>query len=115
MRYAKNTLEQAWYVLVCGVSGILLTRNHIYPFNHHTVPLWGAIVAWFATFFLGDYLINKHEQYLWKKKVMKLAKQLAEYQGIDPDTLDFKNITAEYDEETGIMEVIIEEKKEGEK
>ena len=68
---------------------------------------------WFLTLTIGDYLIARYEDFLLRRKIMKLAKQVANYEGIDPKKLDLKNVQITLDKE-GYMEVEIQVNKENE-
>lgn len=96
-------VNAAWYALV--EYGILKSPSEVH---------WAFIgMAWLIAFFVGDILIDKHETYLLKRKIMKLAREVAKYEGIDPDSLDYSDLRVIIDEE-GYMEVEIKVNKEGE-
>lgn len=63
------------------------------------------------TFMIGGWINRQYDNYLFKRRVKKAAVQIARLKGIDPKTLDFKNIKAEVDE-NGYMNIDIVYKKE---
>lgn len=102
--------EKLWYITVCNVSQMALVHFKVLP--NKPLPFLWLFVAWLITFFGGDYLISKHDKYLFKRKVKKLAKEVAKFEGIDSNDFDYDNIEVIEDKETGIVEVVIKNKGE---
>lgn len=75
------------------------------------------IITYAIAYLGGNYLIDKHDRFLFKRKVKKIAKQLAIYHGYDPKTFDYSNFDIREDYESGVIEVTVKQKpdKTGEK
>jgi hypothetical protein len=107
--YIKNALELIFYgFAIATVYNVLIHFGII-----NEVHFGWYIFAAFIAFFGGDQLIAMHERWLLKRKIMKLAKEVAKYEGIDPKSLNYDDIKITIDEE-GYMEVEIQVNKQGE-
>jgi hypothetical protein len=111
-----NIAELFFYSFILNLSWFILASfNLVDPpgsFNFLTM-----VIIWLIVFFLGDYLIAKHDAYLFKRKIMKIARQVARLEGIDPKDLDYDDIKINVDEE-GYMDIEINvenKRKQGEK
>jgi hypothetical protein len=111
MKLFRNLLEILWYPV--SISSVWWVLAEYGILDGH-INFWLVVLAWVITYSLGDYLIETHERYLLKRRIMKVAKQVAEYEGIDPKSLDYKDLIITVDEE-GYMEVEIQINKQGEK
>jgi hypothetical protein len=100
-----------WYTIAMNFAWAILVHFH-YADKPEDMEWYWFFLILIVTFFGGEYLITKHDKWLWKRKVMKVARKVAEYQGLDPDTLDFKDFDV-VETEDGIIEIIIY-KKQGE-
>ena len=110
----KFWFECTFYSIFLNVVWWVMIHYHLADSPDDIGDL-GWFIVFCTTFFGGNYFIRIHDKYRWKKKVMKLARQVAEYQGIDPKTLDFEDFDVIEDED-GIIEIIIYKKPgEGEK
>jgi hypothetical protein len=107
--YIKNALELIFYGFAIATAYNVLTHFGII----NEVHFGWYLLAGFIAFFGGDYLIEIHERWLLKRKIMKLAREVAKYEGIDPKSLSFDDIKISIDEE-GYMEVEIQVNKQGE-
>lgn len=111
----KYWSERVVAIFVCVIAYNVLDHFHVRPwYPSKDIGLFSMLLTWTITFYGGDYLIRKHDGYLLKRRIKKLAKQLAKFYGLNEKELDMKSAHLEYDKETGIMEVVIEHKKEQE-
>lgn len=99
--------EMTFFVMVTSLAYRLLI--HYGVLNEVTNP-WMVVGAWVVAFNLGDYAIGKHDEYLLRQRIFKAARKVAEEQGIDPKTLDYKNIES-HEDENGVLKVTIRVKK----
>ena len=74
-------------------------------------PGWWIILAWAITVPLADYLIDKHDEWLFTRKVIRVAKAMAHSQGIDPKTIKKENVRFKGIDRDGNIRVEVRVKK----
>ena len=107
---AKSIGETLLYVYSCLAAYHLLQHFGIIG----EVGFFQMLITWVLTFVGGDYLIARSDEWLLKRRIMKTAREVAKFQGIDPKSLKYNDIKITKDE-NGVMDIEItiqgEEKK----
>lgn len=98
--------ENFFYIIACLIGWRLLQYAGMYPELNVGLPT--MVCVWATVFFVGGWCIETFEHWLFRIRVMKIARQVAEFQGIDPKKLKYKNIRITGEDEDGMMNVSID-------
>lgn len=99
-------IEYLWYAIVCLVSARILQYVGVLPAFELTT--WRLVLVGLGTYLGGGLLIDYYEEWLFRSHVMKVAREVAKFQGVDPKKIKYKNVRIIEETEDGIMEVEID-------
>lgn len=99
---AKSIGETLIYVYTCLFAyEILKNFGYLKELNF----FW-MVATWVITFVGGDFLIARNNKWLMKRKIMKVAKEIAKSQGINPKQIKHSDIKVTMDKD-GLMDIEI--------
>lgn len=99
---AKSVGETLLYVYSCLAAYNLLQHFNIIG----ELSFFQMLVVWVFTFVGGDFLIARNDEWMLKRRIMKTAREVAKFQGIDPKSLKYDDIKITTDE-NGVMDIEI--------